>query len=64
MENTVYRIMCRKITAPGEWQIKTVCKEKWQAEKFIGVLETASDVYLELKIEPVYIPVPNKKKGA
>ena len=53
MNNVSYRIMCRKVSNPGEWQIKTVCKEKWQAEKFMGILETCSDVYLELKSEAI-----------
>lgn len=62
MENVAYQIMCRKVTAPDVWQVKTTCSEKWQAEKFVGILETAADVYLELKIESVPVPVPNKRK--
>ena len=60
MDNVAYRIMCRKVTSPNEWQKKTTCTERWQAEKFIGILETASDMYLEFKIESV--PVPNNER--
>ena len=60
MQDTVYRIMCRKKTDPEQWQVKTTCPEKWQAEKFIGILETASDIYLELKIIPITIETEGK----
>lgn len=60
MQNTVYRITCRKKTKPDTWTIKTTCPEKWQAEKFISILETAADIYLELKIIPVTIETEGK----
>lgn len=60
MTTTAYRITYRSKADPDRWQIKATCPERWQAEKFIGILETAADVYLELKVEPV--PVPNNER--
>lgn len=61
MESTIkYQLICRKATDPKKWIIRAVCSEKWQAEKFISILETASDIYLELKIIPVTIETEGK----
>lgn len=50
MENTMYKLLCRKKAQPEKWIVKATCCERWQLEKFMLNLETCSDMYIELKI--------------
>ena len=51
MENTMYKLLCRKKTEQEKWIVKAICPEKWKIEKFKLNLETCSNVYQEIKIE-------------
>ena len=55
IESTEYKLICRKKTDPELWFIKCICKTKPEAEKYMQILKDVSDMYLELKIEPVTI---------
>lgn len=50
MENTMYKLLCRKRAQPEKWIVKAICCDRWQLEKFMLNLETCSDMYIELKI--------------
>ena len=52
---TEYRLVCRKKTDPGLWFVKCYSKTREQLERFVQVLETASDIYIEFKIESVTV---------
>ena len=51
----IYLLQYRKKTEPDpdKWFTRCKCPEKWQVEKFMGILETTSNVYAELRIVPV-----------
>lgn len=55
-----YKIICRKKTDPFTWFVKCNCATQAQAEKFIEILSTAADVYIELRCVPITesLPVP------
>ena len=53
--STEYKLMYTLKTDPGMWFIKCICRTATEAEKFKAVLETASDRYEQLKVEPVTI---------
>ena len=52
---TEYKIMYRKKADPEVWLTKCIVPLREQAEKFINILENVSDIYAELKVEPVTV---------
>lgn len=53
---TYYQIRYQKKTDnTGKWFVKCTCTEKWQAEKFVDILEQVSDIYKALQVVPVQV---------
>lgn len=53
--STEYKLLYTLKTDPETWLIKCICRTASEAEKFMSVLETASDRYEKMKVEPVTI---------
>lgn len=56
MEKTYYQIKYKKkLDSVPKWYLKGTYRTKAEAERFMDVLSQVSDIYSELKVEPITI---------
>ena len=58
MTRTYFQIKYRKKTdSVPIWYVKCTCKTKLEADRFADILSQVSDIYSELKVEPITIEI-------
>ena len=58
MTSTYFQIKYRKKSDPvPNWYVKCTCKTKIEADRFADILSQVSDIYTELKVEPITVEI-------